>query len=512
MAAFLSRRGFIQTAGTWALGLSLGRRGFAADSTVTLPFANGERELVVYPQKRALIRLTSRPPQLETPFAVFQDGLITPNDAFFVRYHLSGIPTSIDPAAFRLRVKGSVERPLELSLTELKQLGEPQEVIAVNQCSGNSRGFFSPRVPGGQLANGAMGNARWTGIPLRSVLARAGIKAGAKQVSFEGLDRPVLPATPEFVKALDLDHANDGEVMLAYAMNGEDLPMLNGYPLRLIVPGYFGTYWVKHLSDITVLDQTFAGFWMASAYRVPDNPTHSVAPGTTPAKTVPISRLAVRSFVTNWGIGQKIAVNSPTPVRGIAFDGGDGIKAVRISTDQGTTWQDAKLGKELGKYSFREWTTTVQPAAGGGELWARAETSSGEIQPLEPRWNPSGYMRNVVERLPFVAAMLLLALVLADHSAAKEITLPPETAALKTSTEPGYPLAVGYCAMCHSVDYIRTQPPLMTRTTWKAEVTKMRKVFGAPIPDDTADSIIDYLVRTYGAESAPASTAAPGSK
>lgn len=192
----------------------------AAPATVTLPFANGERELIAYPQKRPLIRQTSRPPQLETPFAVFNDGVITPNDAFFVRYHLGNIPTAIDPAAYRLRVSGKVGTPLELSLADLKQqFGAPVELVAVTQCSGNSRGFFEPRVGGGQLGNGAMGNARWLGIPLKRILEKAGIQAGARQVTFEGLDRPVLPGTPEFVKALDAAHALDGEVMLAYAMN-----------------------------------------------------------------------------------------------------------------------------------------------------------------------------------------------------------------------------------------------------------------------------------------------------
>ena len=178
----------------------------------------------------------------------------TPNDAFFVRYHLADIPPKIDPEAFRLNIQGKVDTPLSLSVAELKSGFEPVELAAVNQCSGNSRGFFEPRVAGGQLANGAMGNARWKGVPLKALLGKAGVQAGAVQVSFQGLDRPVLPETPTFIKALDLDHALDGEVMIAYAMNGEDLPWLNGFPIRLVVPGCYGTYWVKHLNEITVLD------------------------------------------------------------------------------------------------------------------------------------------------------------------------------------------------------------------------------------------------------------------
>lgn len=371
-----------------------------ANETVTLPFENGARDLIAYPQKRPLIRLTTRPPQLETPFAVFNEGVITPNDAFFVRYHLSGIPTKIDPASYRLRVKGVVETPLDLTLVELKALGEPVDVVAVNQCSGNSRGFFNPRVAGGQLGHGAMGNAKWTGVPLKRVLEKAGVAAGARQVTFDGLDQPAVPATPDFVKALEIDHALDGEVMLAYAMNGEDIPMLNGFPLRLVVPGYYGTYWVKHLTDIEVIDSNYAGFWMSPAYRVPDNPSHSVNPGETPKKTVPISRFTIRSFITSLRDGAQIAAGRETIVRGIAFDSGQGIREVQFSADGGRTWRGTTLGRDLGRYSFREWTTAFAPTRSGPlKIMARAFNRIGESQPLDPLWNPAGYMRNVVEQV-----------------------------------------------------------------------------------------------------------------
>lgn len=251
-----TRRSVLKALGTLGAGATLGHPALTALAAtagrVTLPFDNGERELVVFPQKRPLILQTSRPPQLETPFAVFNEGVITPNDAFFVRYHWSGIPTSIDPATYRLQVSGNVDTPLDLSLGELKALGEAREIVAINQCSGNGRGHFQPRIGGGQLSNGAMGNARWTGVPLRQVLDKAGVRAGSVQVVFDGLDHPPLAdaKSPDFIKALDIDHARDGEVMIAWAMNGADLPMLNGYPIRLIVPGYYGTYWIKHLSEI----------------------------------------------------------------------------------------------------------------------------------------------------------------------------------------------------------------------------------------------------------------------
>ncbi|AJG24305.1 molybdopterin-dependent oxidoreductase [Cupriavidus basilensis] len=405
------RRGALRSLGALGAGAALTHPALqalaatAADARIELPFENGERELVAFPQKRPLILLTSRPPQLETPFGVFNEGPITPNDAFFVRYHWSGIPTSIDPQTYRLRVGGKVNAPLELSLDEIKRLATPVDLVAVNQCSGNSRGFFSPRANGGQLGNGAMGNARWTGVPLKALLDKAGVQAGAMQVSFDGIDHPPLQGGPDFVKALAIDHALDGEVMLAWAMNGADLPMLNGYPLRLIVPGYYGTYWVKHLADIQVLDKPFDGFWMNAAYRIPDNPCACVAPGTAPAHTVPINRFNVRSFITSVADGGRVPAGRQTVLRGIAFDGGHGVDEVALSTDGGRTWRAAQLGKDLGRYSFREWTAAFTPPRKGEyELKVRASNRIGQSQPLTALWNPAGYMRNVVETTRVVAA------------------------------------------------------------------------------------------------------------
>ncbi len=405
--SLFDRRRFLRTAAlAGAGGLIAGRVVNAlADETVTLPFANGERRLVKFPQKRPLILLTTRPPQLETPFSVFNEGIFTPNDAFFVRYHHAQIPTSIDPATFSLEIKGRVNSQLTLSLVDLKTKFEPVEVVAVNQCSGNSRGFSLPRVAGGQMGNGAMGNARWKGVRVKDVLEKAGLAAGAKQVAFNGLDSPVNEKSPDFVKALDVDHTLDGEVMLAYEMNGEDLPMLNGYPLRLVVPGYYGTYWVKHVNEITVLDENLANFWMNPAYLIPDNTGACVEPGTTPKKSKPIARYNVRSFITSLVDGDKVAVGKPLNLRGITFDGGYGVNEVVVSTDGGKTWGETALGRDHGKYSFREWTTTFTPdRAGEIELKVRASNRIGQTQPLDPLWNPAGYMRNVVETVRVNAA------------------------------------------------------------------------------------------------------------
>jgi DMSO/TMAO reductase YedYZ molybdopterin-dependent catalytic subunit len=382
--------------------LLAGTRTARAD-IATLPFPNGQRPIVQYPGKRPMLRLTTRPPQLETPFSVFDESLITPNDAFFVRYHLADIPLRIDPDAFRLEIKGAVNTPLRLSLEELRRIGAV-EVVAVNQCSGNSRGFFEPRVAGGQAGNGLMGNARWQGVPLSAVLDRAGVRPGAVQVRFDGMDGPVSPDTPDFVKALPLDQARDGEVMLAWGMNGADLPFLNGFPLRLVVPGYYGTYWMKHLNEITVVDQPVKTFWMDTAYRIPDNECNCVEPGTAPQKTRPIGRLKVRSFITSVASGAQLPAGRPVVLKGIAFDGGSGIKSVQLSTDNGQSWQDATLGEDLGRYSFRGWQAPVTLQPGEYALQVRAVSNAGETQPTTQPWNPAGYLRDVIETTTVRAA------------------------------------------------------------------------------------------------------------
>lgn len=391
MAGIL-RRGVIKAA------LTLGA-GAVHAKTISLPFDNGGRPLVAYPQKRPLIRLTTRPPQLETPFSAFDENVLTPNDAFFVRYHLADAPPqNLDPDTFKLTVQGHVNGPLTLSLADLKSM-PAVDLVAVNQCSGNGRGFFQPRVGGGQAGNGLMGNARWRGVPLKHVLRKAGIQTGAVQVRFDGMDGPVMAGTPDFAKALDIDHALDGEVMLAWGMNGHELPILNGYPLRLVVPGWYGTYWVKHVNEITVLDKPLDNFWMSTAYRIPDNDCACIPAGTAAQKTRPISRLNVRSFITNLADGARIKAGRELMLRGIAFDGGSGIGAVDLSVDDGATWSSASLGAELGRYAFRPWTASMRLPSGQHAIKVRAVARSGEAQPLEQRWNPSGYMRNVVESL-----------------------------------------------------------------------------------------------------------------
>ncbi|HET19131.1 MAG TPA: sulfide dehydrogenase [Chromatiales bacterium] len=395
-----TRRAFLRN------GLALGGIGLlgqselasAAVETTELPMVNGTRELATYPQKRELILMTARPVQLETPMHVFNEGAFTPNDAFFVRWHLSAVPTTVDGAAFRIRVHGRVKQTLDLSIKALQDDFEPVEIAAVCQCSGNSRGLFDPRVPGGQWANGAMGNAMWKGARLRDVLEKAGLESDAVQVRFNGADGGPMPGMPDFIKALDLDVATGEDVLLAYSMNGEPLPLLNGYPVRLVVPGWYATYWVKMLDDIEVIGSVDSNFWMNPAYRIPDNPCGCIEPGEQ-AKTVPINRMTVRSFITSLADGAKIKGGDTHTVKGIAFDGGYGIDRVLFSADGGRNWQETSLGKDHGRYSFREWSIAFKPAAGRNyELACLAISNNGESQRFSPRWNPAGYLRNVVEK------------------------------------------------------------------------------------------------------------------
>jgi DMSO/TMAO reductase YedYZ molybdopterin-dependent catalytic subunit len=364
-----------------------------------LPGGPSRRRLSAdFPEKGEMIVQRTRPPLLETPFSVFDAGVVTPNDRFFVRWHWSDFPSTIDPARHRLRVHGAVERPLDLSMADL--LAMPAiDYAAVNQCAGNSRGLFEPRVPGAQWRHGAMGNARWTGVPLRAVLDRAGVKRGAVAVRFGGLDMPLLPDAPRYLKSLAVDHARDGEVMLAYLQNGARLPLLNGFPLRLIVPGWYSTYWVKMLSDIEVLTEADGNFWMAKAYRLPLDPADPGGP------TVPVTAMVPRAFVTNLADGDRVATGAPLAVRGLALGGDRGVAKVELSGDGGRRWQAATLGPDGGRYGFRRFEAMLPaPAAGPVTLLARCTNTAGVTQPLVQRWNPSGYLRGLVEGVELVAA------------------------------------------------------------------------------------------------------------
>ena len=398
----VGRRRFVSTlisfSGLLAAGHALGwdPDWARAENTSQDPSDAGAPTLARFPQKAELILLTDRPPQLETPLRYLLTDL-TPNEAFFVRWHLSGIPTKVDRNTFRLEISGKVNKPLSLSLSELQSKFEPVSLVAFAQCAGNFRSWFEPRVPGGQWSSGAMGNARWKGVRLKEVLDAAGVQAGAVQVGLRGLDEPPSAKTPVYQKSLQIDHARDGEVMIAYEMNGEPLPMLNGYPIRLVVPGWYATYWVKALSSISVLDQPLKTFWMDKAYRIPDNAEANEEPQHLAPTTVPISQMPVHSIFVKPAPGEQLRAGQPYQLAGVANDGSSGIRRTEISSDGGQTWSDASLGEDLGKYSWRTWRAEwTPPAKGTYRLMVRATTNSGQKQ-ATAQWNRSGYQRDVIE-------------------------------------------------------------------------------------------------------------------
>ncbi len=388
-------------------GLALLSKPSWAETMIDLPLPGGpgERSITTnFPEKGAMVLQRTRAPLLETPFDVFDQGVFTPNDRFYVRWHWPVIPVSVDAETFALKIGGHVNKQLSLSLKDLLKDFPRVELAAVNQCSGNSRGFFEPRVAGGEWANGAMGNALWAGVRLKDILDRARVKSGAVQVRFTGLDQALGAEAPRFVKSLDLDHARDGEVMIAYAMNGEQLPLLNGFPLRLVVPGWFSTYWIKMLDDIEVLDQPDTNFWMKTAYKIPDTPGADMKPGQTGVPMVPISKMVPRSFLTNRQSGDQVAAGAPLLVRGIAFGGDCGVERVDVSTDGGKTWLPTELGKDEGKYGFRQWQANLSPEPGKFSVMVRCTNENDLAQPGTANWNPGGYMRNVIESTDLVAA------------------------------------------------------------------------------------------------------------
>jgi DMSO/TMAO reductase YedYZ molybdopterin-dependent catalytic subunit len=368
------------------------------------PHWNSVGPIISEPQKAPLILLTDRPVQLETPRNYFANAF-TPNEAFYVRWHLDRIPNAVDLKSWRLHIEGNVSAPQAFSMGDLLRKFRAETIAAVNQCSGNSRSRLQPRVPGGQWGNGAMGNARWTGVKLRDLLNAAGLKSGSVQVQLQGLEQGEGPegfGSKSFLKSLDLDNPAIDECVVAYAMNGEPLPMLNGFPVRLVVPGYFATYWMKCLTWIRVLDKADENFWMKTAYRIPDTPRGSTTPEAVKAggvKTVPIGRMPVRSFLVSPDGNGKIPAGMSVTLRGIAFSGYGRVTKVEISDDDLKTWKAAQLGEDYGPYSFRTWDIAwTAKTAGKYSISARATDEKGNVQPDEAVWNAGGYLWNRIER------------------------------------------------------------------------------------------------------------------
>ena len=357
-------------------------------------------KLEALPGKAPLIKLTYRPPNYETPIDYFKD-VFTPNEAFFVRYHLAMIP-EVDAAKWRLKIGGdAANTPFELTLDQLKAF-EPVEIAAVCQCSGNRRGLFDPHVPGVEWGYGAMGNAKWKGARLKDILAKAGVKDSAKEILLDGADGAVVDKTPDFVKSIPVSKAMENDVLVAYEMNGKPLPHWNGFPARIIVPGWTATYWMKHITSIQAISQPFDGFWMKSAYRIPQGifPIVSRFPTKDTAINAPITEMVVNSLIVSPTEGSKVGTASEATVTGIAWDGGYGITSVVVSVDGGHSFEQATLGPDSGRFSFRPWSYRFRPKASGAvTIVANATNRIGQSQTSQIIPNPAGYHHNVMHRV-----------------------------------------------------------------------------------------------------------------
>jgi DMSO/TMAO reductase YedYZ molybdopterin-dependent catalytic subunit len=344
--------------------------------------------------KDRLIIRSARPQDLETPSHLLTSW-ITPNELFYVRSHF--YTPAIREAEWTLRIDGEVDAPLMLTLDAVRQFAS--KTIAVTmECAGNGRSFHDPPVAGVQWEKGAVGTARWTGVPLVEVLARAGIKASAKYVWFDGADTGVGTA-PDFIRSLPIEKALHPDTLLAYEMNGERLPTPHGFPLRAIVPGWEGAYSMKWLTHITVSDRNHDGAFVQAAYRLPRWP---VSPGTlvSAADTVPVTELSVKSIVTEPAADSVIRSGGPLTIAGFAWSGDAQIRRVDLSTDNGRTWSSARLGRDQARYAWRRFEFVWRPMEPGSHVvLSRATDARGRVQPVKAEWNPGGYLWNAIDQV-----------------------------------------------------------------------------------------------------------------
>lgn len=403
------RREFLKvTAGAALIG-GLPRIPMAAGLPAVPTLAGGTVDsgvLEALPGKLPLIKKSFRPPNFETPVRLLGTAY-TPNDAFFVRYHLAAIP-EVAAADWKLDIGGeAADKRLVLDLAQLKRDFEIVELAAVCMCSGNRRGFSDPHVAGVQWGHGAIGNAKWRGVRLRDLLNKAGLKKDAVEIVFDGADGAVLDKTPDFVKSLPVWKAMDENTLVAFQMNGEDLPRWNGFPARLVVPGWTATYWMKHLTSIQAVAQPYKGFWMNPGYRIPKGkfPVIDRFVSQETESNTPITEMVVNSLITSPAAGERLKVGEAVDMSGVAWDGGYGIAGVEVSEDAGASWRDAVLGADLGRYAWRQWNHRFSAAAAGRRtLLVRAFSRAGTTQPVELIFNPAGYHNNVVQRLDLEVA------------------------------------------------------------------------------------------------------------
>jgi len=372
----------------------------ASAGVTTQPIDSRKVSKVAFPEKKPLITYSDRPPLLETPRDVFSKS-ITPNDEFFVRWHMPDIPTHIDLEKFRITIDGLVNKELSISIDELKNDYEAVEVTAVLQCGGNSRSAFKPIAGGIQWGSGAMGCAKWKGVRLSDLLSRAGVQKEGKFIGFNGSETAAYYETPNFVREMAIDELDD-HVIVAYEMNGEDLPYLNGFPVRLIIPGHYSDSWIKMLSKITVTSDYQSLFFMDVAYRVPDNECECETPDNKFKPTKPITTMNVKSVIGYPTNETVVYHDSHVVIRGVAFDDGHGIKEVHISTDEGKTWKPAILEKDVDRYAFRAFRFAYKPSTYGKvKIMAKAINRLGQEQPFakDIKWNHGGYKYNGIDEV-----------------------------------------------------------------------------------------------------------------
>ncbi len=454
--------------------------------------------LEVLPGKLPLIKKSFRPVNFESTVEQL-DQDYTPNNAFFVRSHSPNLP-KVDLKKWKLVVEGeSVENQLSLTFQQLTHDFTQVELSALLLCSGNRRGRFEPRVQGVQWNEGAVGNAKWRGVRLKDVLQKAGIKSDAVEVVFNGSDFPNVSATPDFEKSLPLSKALDENTIIAFKMNGADIPELNGYPARLIVPGWTATYWIKHLSSIRIVSKPYDGFWMKKAYRIPKGKFKDVETPWTGQETeqnVPVTEIVVNSQITFPRDGEQLKKNKNfLTIRGYAWDSGKGIQTVHISMDNGKTWQEAELGKDLGKFAWRPFKAEVKIDKDGSySVMSRATNVMGQTQSMELIHNPPGYHNNVPRPILFTVGVQgkdrVVELKSAKPAKASE--------SLELVDAPGRELVMANCMICHSVEYIPMNAGFLDEKGWTAVVQKMQKVMGAPIHDEDVPKVVNYLSQHYG--------------
>jgi DMSO/TMAO reductase YedYZ molybdopterin-dependent catalytic subunit len=375
--------------------MQLSRRGIfaAALAAAAVRRVRGADDPVVIPGKRSMILHNDQPEDLEAPLA-YLNTWITPVDSFFVRQHIPR-PAPIDPDAYRLAINGMVSKPVELTLADLRKL--PQYTVpATLECTGNGRAFYTPKVPGIQWGRGAVGNAEWRGPRLSDVLKLAGVSQSAAHLEIDGADTGVA-STPDFVRSMPMPKALHPATLLALSMNGET-PAIHGFPVRLIVPGWDGTSWVKWITRLTPSDKLSTGFFMNPGYRFPK---YNLPPGTParPAELEIIQGMPVKSSITVPEDQAKTAA-SGTTIRGIAWAGEHAVERVEVSTDGGSHWRDAELSQPKLNFAWRLWQVEWKPTEPGYyTILSRATDSAGRVQPFVPAWNPSGYLWNGIDRV-----------------------------------------------------------------------------------------------------------------